>query len=54
MICNGDTLIDAIEDGYLFEEFVEHVMSGGLSRSSQSRDSLFEQFCEKMRNGGFA
>lgn len=23
MICNGDTLLQAMEDGYLFEDFVE-------------------------------
>ena len=23
IICNGDTLIEAIEDGYLFESFLE-------------------------------
>lgn len=25
IICNGDTLIDAIEDGYLFDEFVQSI-----------------------------
>lgn len=24
LICNGDMLIEAIEDGYLFEEFVDY------------------------------
>ena len=23
VICNGDSLLDAMEDGYLFEEFLE-------------------------------
>lgn len=23
MICNGDTLLDAMEEGYLFDEFLE-------------------------------
>ena len=23
VICNGDTLIEAMEDGYLFDEFVQ-------------------------------
>lgn len=25
VICNGDTLLDAMEDGYLFEQFLETV-----------------------------
>ncbi len=24
LICNGDTLLQAIEDGYLWEDFLEH------------------------------
>lgn len=24
IICNGDTLIDAIESGYLYDEFIDH------------------------------
>ena len=30
VICNGDMLIEAAEDGYLFEEFYEHCMKAGL------------------------
>lgn len=26
VICNGDTLIEAIEDGYLYESFKQHIM----------------------------
>jgi hypothetical protein len=26
VICNGDTLIEAIEDGYLYESFKEFIM----------------------------
>jgi hypothetical protein len=29
-ICNGDTLIEAVERGYLFEEFYAHCMKAGL------------------------
>jgi hypothetical protein len=25
VICNGDMLIDAVEDGFLFEEFLESI-----------------------------
>lgn len=25
IICNGDTLLEAIEDGYLFDEFLESI-----------------------------
>ena len=30
MICDGDSLILAAEDGYLFEEFYEHCMKVGI------------------------
>ncbi len=29
-ICNGDTLIEAVERGYLFEEFYAHCMKAGI------------------------
>jgi hypothetical protein len=29
-ICNGDTLIEAAERGYLFEEFYAHCMKAGI------------------------
>ena len=29
-ICNGDTLIEATESGYLFEEFYQHCMQVGI------------------------
>ena len=30
IICNGDSLLEAAEAGYLFEEFYEHCMKVGL------------------------
>ena len=30
IICNGDLLLEAAEDGYLFEEFYEHCMKVGI------------------------
>jgi len=30
-ICNGDTLLEAQEDGYLFEEFLESMDIAGVS-----------------------
>lgn len=30
IICNGDSLLEAAEDGYLFEEFYNHCMEIGL------------------------
>ena len=29
-ICNGDTLIEAAERGYLFEDFYAHCMKAGI------------------------
>ena len=29
-ICNGDTLIEAVERGYLFEDFYAHCMKAGI------------------------
>jgi hypothetical protein len=29
-ICNGDTLIEAVERGYLFEDFYVHCMKAGI------------------------
>jgi hypothetical protein len=29
-ICNGDTLIEAIERGYLFEDFYAYCMKAGI------------------------
>jgi hypothetical protein len=29
-ICNGDTLIEAAEHGYLFEDFYAHCMKAGI------------------------
>jgi hypothetical protein len=30
LICNGDTLLEAAEAGYLFEDFYDHCMEIGL------------------------
>lgn len=53
MICNGDTLIQAIEDGYLFGHFVDYLIFGEFSKSPKRHDILFDQFCEKMSNSGY-
>jgi len=29
IICNGDMLIEACEDGYLFEEFIDSIVYAG-------------------------
>jgi hypothetical protein len=30
IICNGDALIEAVERGYLFEDFYAHCMKAGI------------------------
>ncbi len=32
LICDGDTLIVAMEDGYLFDDFVEHLFYNILKK----------------------